>query len=153
MARNKVDLPEPEGRESKVLVPASIVSRLTETITRPSGRHNARSRNTRSRPKCSVRSIRGDFLPSPRAASIAKRNVVSRSTTALYDASDRQPQNAQAWNRSRKAGQEGGDLSGKLKLLPPGLRPGHLPLISHTSRRGQGDLLPPGKQRGRGRAR
>src|SRR6516164_1587920 len=33
MARNKVDLPEPEGPESKVLVPASIVSRLTETIT------------------------------------------------------------------------------------------------------------------------
>src|SRR5260370_42635769 len=63
MARNKVDLPEPEGPETKVVVPASIVSRSAHTISRPSGRHNTRSCNTRSRPKCSVRSMRGGFVP------------------------------------------------------------------------------------------
>src|SRR6266850_2162332 len=46
MARNKVDLPEPEGPETKVVVPASIVSRSAHTISRPSGRHKTRSRNT-----------------------------------------------------------------------------------------------------------
>src|SRR5271169_6888617 len=58
MARNKVDLPEPEGPETKVVAPASIVSPSAHTISRPSGRHNTRSRNTRSRPECSVCSMR-----------------------------------------------------------------------------------------------
>src|SRR5712671_6092284 len=52
MARNKVDLPEPEGPETKVVVPASSVSRRAQTISRPSGRDNMRSRNTRSRAEC-----------------------------------------------------------------------------------------------------
>jgi hypothetical protein len=69
--------------QTKVVVPASIVSRAAHTIARPSGRHKTRSRNTRSRPKCSVRSMRGGFVPSRRASLMAERNVVRRSTTAL----------------------------------------------------------------------
>jgi hypothetical protein len=55
----------------KSVVPASIVNRSAHTISRPSGRHNTRSCNSRSRPKCSVRSMRSGFVPRRRASSMA----------------------------------------------------------------------------------
>src|SRR5215469_10280692 len=58
-------------------------------ISRPSGRYSTRSRNMRSRPERSVRSMRGGLVPSRRASSMAERNVARRSTERGFDPAKR----------------------------------------------------------------